>query len=88
MRGEIFGKKTNAITLRLFDLLLENKRLPLLPLVAKEYSIIYDVLQGVENAHVTTAIPLTKELEASGISIHYEANVDLIPKNVDLVIYM
>ncbi len=61
---EIFGKKINAITLRLFTLLLENKRLPLLSLVTKEYNIIYDVLQGVENAHVTTAIPLTKELEA------------------------
>ncbi len=34
-----------------------------------------------------TPTVLTKELEASGISIHYEANVDLIPKNVDLVIY-
>jgi len=61
---EIFGKKTNAITNRLFHILLENKRLPLLPLVAKEFSILYDVLQGIEIAHVTTAIPLTKELEA------------------------
>jgi len=34
-----------------------------------------------------TPTVLTKELEASGIAIHYEANVDLIPKNVDLVIY-
>lgn len=61
---EIFGKKTNAITLQVFNLLLENKRLPLLPLVAKEFSTIYDKYQGVEIAHVTTAIPLTKELEA------------------------
>lgn len=34
-----------------------------------------------------TPTVLTKELEASGIAIHYKANVDLIPKNVDLVIY-
>jgi len=61
---EIFGNKTNAITHRLFSLLIENKRLPLLPVVAKEFIIIYDKFRGVEVAHVTTAIPLTKELEA------------------------
>lgn len=30
---------------------------------------------------------LSKELEQEGISIHYEENLDLIPKNPDLVIY-
>src|SRR5204863_1110185 len=30
---------------------------------------------------------LTKGLEASGISIHYEENVELIPKDVRLVVY-
>jgi UDP-N-acetylmuramate--alanine ligase len=34
-----------------------------------------------------TETPLTKELTASGIAIHYEEDVDLIPKKVDLVIY-
>ncbi|NOT49837.1 MAG: UDP-N-acetylmuramate--L-alanine ligase [Chitinophagaceae bacterium] len=34
-----------------------------------------------------TATELTKNLEASGIAVHYEENVDLIPKKVDLVIY-
>ena len=34
-----------------------------------------------------TQTDLTKELEASGIAIHYEENVDLIPKKVDLVVY-
>lgn len=31
--------------------------------------------------------PLTKQLEAEGISIHYEENIDLIPKKVDAVVY-
>ncbi|MDH3323447.1 MAG: ATP synthase F1 subunit delta [Flavobacteriaceae bacterium] len=62
---EIFAKNINPLTLGLINLLIENKRLPLLPLVAKEYVIIYDFLQGVEVALVTSAIPLTKELEAS-----------------------
>jgi UDP-N-acetylmuramate--alanine ligase len=34
-----------------------------------------------------TATVLTKELEASGIAVHYEENTELIPKAVDLVIY-
>jgi F-type H+-transporting ATPase subunit delta len=45
------------------NLLIENKRLPLLPLVASEYTIIYDFLKGVEVAQVTSAIPLNKDLE-------------------------
>jgi UDP-N-acetylmuramate--alanine ligase len=34
-----------------------------------------------------TPTALTKELEASGIDIHYEDNVQLIPKDADLVVY-
>ncbi|MBS1654564.1 MAG: UDP-N-acetylmuramate--L-alanine ligase [Bacteroidetes bacterium] len=34
-----------------------------------------------------TATALTKELEKSGMQIHYEENTELIPKEVDLVVY-
>lgn len=34
-----------------------------------------------------TPTVLTKELEASGIPIHYEANLDQIPKDAQLVVY-
>jgi UDP-N-acetylmuramate--alanine ligase len=34
-----------------------------------------------------TATPLTKKLEAEGIAIHYEDNVALAPKDVQLVVY-
>ena len=34
-----------------------------------------------------TPTVLTNELETSGITVHYTANVELIPKKVDLVIY-
>src|SRR5262245_33087781 len=34
-----------------------------------------------------TPTVLTKELEKAGIEIHYEERVDLIPKDVDLVVY-
>lgn len=30
---------------------------------------------------------LTRELEAEGIKVHYEENIDRIPKNADLVVY-
>jgi len=34
-----------------------------------------------------TSTPLTRELEASGIVIHYEERVDLAPKDTDAVVY-
>jgi len=34
-----------------------------------------------------SATTLTEELKAEGIAVHYEENVELIPKNVDLVVY-
>jgi UDP-N-acetylmuramate--alanine ligase len=34
-----------------------------------------------------TPTPLTRELEAEGISIHYEERADLIPQDVDVVVY-
>lgn len=34
-----------------------------------------------------TATSLTKELEASGIKVHYDENVELIPKDANLVVY-
>lgn len=34
-----------------------------------------------------TPTVLTRELEASGIAVHYDENVELIPKKADLVIY-
>ncbi len=61
--NKIFESKVNAISLRLINLLIENKRLELLQDVTKEYNILFDQLKGVEVAQVTTAIPLTKELE-------------------------
>lgn len=59
---EIFASKTSALTVGLINLLIENKRLPILGEVAKKYSVIYDSLKGIEVAKVTTAIPLTEEL--------------------------
>lgn len=34
-----------------------------------------------------TATPLTKTLEAEGITIHYEDNIELAPKQADIIVY-
>lgn len=59
---EIFAGKTSPLTIGLINLLIDNKRLPILGEVAKKYNVIFDSLKGIEVAKVTTAIPLTEEL--------------------------
>jgi F-type H+-transporting ATPase subunit delta len=59
----IFAGKVNAISLGLFNLLEENKRMVMLEVIAQQYTIIYDYLKSKDTAKVTTAIPLTKDLE-------------------------
>ena len=34
-----------------------------------------------------TPTPLTRDLEQSGINIHYEENLELAPKDADVVVY-
>jgi F-type H+-transporting ATPase subunit delta len=47
----------------LFQLLQANKRFEILAPIAKQYNQMHDVLNGIETAVVTTAYPLTSELE-------------------------
>ncbi|MDB4180714.1 ATP synthase F1 subunit delta [Flavobacteriaceae bacterium] len=48
----------------LFNILVTNKRVDILGQVATQYGILYDLANNKENAFVTTAIPMTSELEA------------------------
>ena len=59
----LFADKVNNITLGLFHLLDDNKRISLLHAIAKQYAIIYDFDKHMQVAKVTTAIPLTKDIE-------------------------
>ena len=59
----IFTDKVNAVSLGLFNLLEENKRMMMLEVIAKQYAIIYDYDKNIQVAKVTTAVALTKELE-------------------------
>lgn len=61
--NSLFEGKVNTVSLGLFDLLLENKRMSILLSITKQYTVIYDHLKHIDIAKVTTAIPLSKKLE-------------------------
>ena len=58
-----FSKQVNNITLGLFNLLQENKRISMLESIAKQYTIIFDYHKHIQVAKVTTAVPITAAIE-------------------------
>ena len=60
--SEVFAS-VNPVTQSLFHLLLENKRFEILAAIAVEYNNLFDVMNGVEVAKVTTAFPMDAALE-------------------------
>lgn len=58
-----FTKQVNNITLGLFNLLQENKRISMLNAIAKQYTIIFDYYKNIQVAKVTTAVPITAAIE-------------------------
>ena len=60
---EVFAN-TNSVTKSVFHLLFENKRFEILLEIAMEYNNLFDEMNGVEIAKVTTAIPMDADLEA------------------------
>ena len=62
MLNKIFPK-LNVISSNLFDLLVSNRRINILGDIALKYSQLFDDLNGKEKAIVTTAIPMTNDLE-------------------------
>ena len=61
--SEVFAS-VNPVTKSIFQLLLENKRFGILDSIAVEYNKLFDIMNGVEVAKVTTAVPMDAELEA------------------------
>lgn len=53
----------NKLSVKLIDVLVENKRIDILDAVAQKINILFDEAQGTQIAKVTTAIPLTEELK-------------------------
>ena len=61
--SEVFSSVQDN-TKSLFRLLQENKRFEILVAIATQYNAQYDEMNGVEVATVTTAFPITADLEA------------------------
>ena len=59
----MFSSQVNNITLGLFNLLKENKRISMLGVIAKQYTIIYDFYRNTQVAKVTTAVPISADIE-------------------------
>lgn len=53
----------NGATQGLINVLVTNKRIDILSQVAEKYSTLFDALNGKEVASVTTAVPMTNDLE-------------------------
>lgn len=53
----------NTLTSKLFDVLVENNRIDVVADVARKYNELYEAHIGKEKATVTTAIPMTDDLE-------------------------
>jgi F-type H+-transporting ATPase subunit delta len=61
--SEVFAS-VQADTKSLFRLLQENKRFQILEAIATQFNAQFDEMNGVEVAKVTTAFPITADLEA------------------------
>lgn len=60
--SEVFAN-VQSETKMLFKLLQENKRFEILEPIASQFNRLFDEINGVEVAKVTTAFPITPELE-------------------------
>ena len=64
---EIF-KDLNAVTKGAIDILIDNGRIKILHIVARQYIVLFNELNNVRQAVVTTAIPLDSQLESIVLS--------------------
>ena len=79
----IFGDKIDEITKGIIKLLVKNKRLTLLPFVAKQFQNLFKKAQNVATAVVTTAVPLTDALKKKVLEkIKNETNKEISLENV------
>lgn len=65
-------KDSGKTTQSLFDVLLENKRIGLLGEVAKKYTQLFNEMNNIQVATVTTAVELTPEMEEKVMSKVHE----------------
>ena len=58
----------NKLSVKLIDILVENKRINILDAVAQKINMLFDESQGIQIAKVTTAVPLSDELKAKVVA--------------------
>lgn len=78
--NEIFASATSA-TKGLFQLLTANQRFEILEAIAKKFNDLYDESRGIQVATVTTAIPMSQELEVKVLNKIKEIS----DKNISIV---
>jgi F-type H+-transporting ATPase subunit delta len=61
---KIFSGKVHSLTMAILDIITRKNREPLLPQIAKEFHLAYNVYKNIGQASVTTAVPLDNELRA------------------------
>jgi len=59
----LFSERVNDISLNLFTLLEDNKRMEMLEVIAIQYNLLFDKSNATQVAKVTTAVALTPALE-------------------------
>jgi F-type H+-transporting ATPase subunit delta len=61
----VFAGRGSALLLKLLDLLVERRRLALVPHVARTYATLWNAHRGVSAAEAVSAVALSKEEEAA-----------------------
>ena len=80
---EVFGKNISKVTDAFIDIIVRKKREGILAEIAYSFLNLYKVYNGIETAHVTTAVPLPKELRDKIIEVVKstgKSSIDLIEK--------
>jgi F-type H+-transporting ATPase subunit delta len=60
----VFKGKVHPLTMAIFDIITKKNSEPLLPAIAREFHMAYNVYKGVGSAIITTAVPLDASLRA------------------------
>lgn len=78
---KVFEKSFHKLTLAIFDIITRKNREAILANIAKEFQVQYNILKGVEEAKITTAVALTdqmrKEIESIVKKISSKDKVEL-----------
>ncbi|MDN5204052.1 ATP synthase F1 subunit delta [Fulvivirgaceae bacterium BMA10] len=61
----LFSKRFHELTLAIFELITNKNREAVLPAIARQFHVQYNIHKGIESAKVITTFPLTKELRKS-----------------------